>query len=886
MTAREGEAAAPSDVAAAEEAVALVYTDHRRARALAVEVRKRRDAGPEARAIALRALGMVAVARDDLGGASRLLRSAIETADGAGLRARAAEARASLSYVLTLGGKTTEALGELDRARPALRGVPAAQLLMQRGLILTEIGRFSEADAVFGRSLRALERAGGSLLIEGDVHMNRSLLHLRRHRWRAAQRDLARAEALYVEVGHGGRIAMVEENRGAVAVIGGDLPAAFAHYDEAERRYRAQGRDAGLIPVERAEALLSVRLVAEARAAAEVGVAAFERGRNAVDLVQARLALAQVLLADGDPGAAGAEAERARRSAHHQQRPAWVALATYVALRARWERGDRSAAMLRASWRALATLDDSGWVVAALDARLIAARVAIDLGRTETARQLLVETTGRRRDGPAEVRARAWHAEALLRLGAGDRRGAATALGAGMDVLDRFRASLGASELRAQVSSAAGDLARLGTDLAMRSGNARSVLRWAERWRAGAMLAPPARPPDDAALADGLAELRQVATEARAVAAGGGDPHSLLRRQAALEEAVRRRSRHVPGSDAGAGPTPTAGELAGALGPAALAEYLVHDGDLHVVVVAGRRVRLHRLGQADPATQALTALRFGLRRLAFGIGSPSSLAAAAILVEQKSSTLDELLLGPLRSEIGDGPLVVVPTGQLHAVPWAALPSCAGRPVSVAPSAALWYRAATAPDRSRTGRSVLAAGPGLPHAAAEIASLARRYRDAIRFTGRRARVDAVAAALDGADLAHIAAHGRFRADNPLFSAIELADGPLTVLDLERLGRPPLVMVLSACDSGLPVVHPGDELLGLAAAMLSMGTRGLVATVIPVPDDATRPLMLALHGHLRRGQSPATALASAQRDMAGSTSVRTRVAAAGFVCLGAG
>ena len=41
------------------------------------------------------------------------------------------------------------------------------------------------------------------------------------------------------------------------------------------------------------------------------------------------------------------------------------------------------------------------------------------------------------------------------------------------------------------------------------------------------------------------------------------------------------------------------------------------------------------------------------------------------------------------------------------------------------------------------------------------------------------------ALDGAWLAHIAAHGIFRADSPLFSSLRMHDGPLTVYDFEQL-----------------------------------------------------------------------------------------------------
>jgi CHAT domain-containing protein len=150
---------------------------------------------------------------------------------------------------------------------------------------------------------------------------------------------------------------------------------------------------------------------------------------------------------------------------------------------------------------------------------------------------------------------------------------------------------------------------------------------------------------------------------------------------------------------------------------------------------------------------------------------------------------------------------------------------------------------------------------------------------VRFTGRRATVAAVTAALDGAALAHLAAHGHLRADNPQFTSLRMADGPLTVYDLERLTRPPQQVVLSSCESGLPAVGTGDEVLGLAAALLGLGTRSLVAAVLPVPDQAVRGLMLALHRHLRLGLGPAAALARARTDAPGS-------AGAAFVCFGAG
>lgn len=135
-------------------------------------------------------------------------------------------------------------------------------------------------------------------------------------------------------------------------------------------------------------------------------------------------------------------------------------------------------------------------------------------------------------------------------------------------------------------------------------------------------------------------------------------------------------------------------------------------------------------------------------------------------------------------------------------------------------------------------------------------------------------------LDGADIAHIAAHGRLRRDNALFSAIACADGPLTVYDLERLRAAPTLVVLSVCQSGVASVTAGDELMGFTASLFALGTRSIVATVVPVEDYATAPLMAALHEQLRAGDGPAAALATA------AARVADPVSSAGFVCYGTG
>ena len=116
------------------------------------------------------------------------------------------------------------------------------------------------------------------------------------------------------------------------------------------------------------------------------------------------------------------------------------------------------------------------------------------------------------------------------------------------------------------------------------------------------------------------------------------------------------------------------------------------------------------------------------------------------------------------------------------MPVSLLPTTRGRAISVAPSATVWARAAATSPADMAGRAVLAAGPRLAAADEEVAALAARHPHATRLTGVDATVAAVAPPPTVRSWVHLAAHGRLRTDNPLFSSLEFSDGPLTVYDL--------------------------------------------------------------------------------------------------------
>jgi tetratricopeptide (TPR) repeat protein len=873
----------------AERALGAVMADPRRARisAQAALTLARSTGDAAAHVVAERALGLAARELHDTAKAAVHLRRSVRVAESHGLHRRAAESRMSLSLVVDDLGRPADAVREIDRAIEALTGLPLARARMQRAIILRRLGRDEEALVAYGRALTSFRRAGDRLW-EARVLTNRGVLHAYQGALRQAEADLRRAEALYADLGQHAALAQVRHNLGFAAAQAGDVPAALAWYDRADEHFRRHGRPAVAL-LDRAELLLVARLWPEAREAAQAAAEASLRTRMGSVLPQARLLEAQAALAADDPAGARSAAAAAYRSFTRQGRRRWAALADYISWRAS-DTHQRPTPSRLARARAVAdALAGAGWDVHALDARLLAAEAAVALvDKDKRATDLIAATMAELArtvavipPGPARLRTRAWYGRAVTRLYEGDRTGAKRALIKGLRIVDAYRATFGATELRVHSSAEGADASALGLRLAMMDQRPREVLAWAERSRAATLQLAPS-PVSSAELAGELARLRRVNAELSTMEPDPSRLRRLLRRQKALEDSIRQQTWRTPGVDDHGPSGRSLGAVVAALGSRALLELVEYEGTLHAVVVADGRVRLQALGDTADVRDEAVALRFALRRLTIGQHSPRSRQAATEAAEHGVRRLDALIMAPIRRLVDDRPLVVVPTGALHALPWPVLPSCRGRALTVAPSAGLWRRAVVeAGAGAGDGPEVLVAPPAPPHAATEVEAIGAQSPAATRFVGAEARVPAVLAALDGARVAHVAAHGSFRVDNPMFSHLLLADGSLTVHDLMQIRRPPALLVLSACDAGLSTSYPGDELMGFASAVLGLGTPTLVASVGVVDDAATAPLMADLHARLRGGATPAEALAQAQ-----SSAENPHISIFNFVCFGAG
>jgi tetratricopeptide (TPR) repeat protein len=827
----------------------------------------------QAAGIGLRQIG-------EMPAAIRELRAALRLARGSGRRDREVDVLASLGATLGRAGRGREGLDFLDQAVRGSRGRLAGRVLLRRADVYHVLGRYEEALRDLRGAVTRSRRAGDPVW-EARSRGYRGLVLLALGAARRADADFAVAAQLYQSIGQEYEYAQALNNRGYAAFARGDLPTALAYIDEAGRRFQALGMPEFSNAIDRCTVLLAAGLGQEALAEADAMVTAMRPGKGqAIKKAELLLTAARAALAADDAPLALTWARQARRVFQTQDRAWWTARAHLVAVEARYVTGERSAGLLRET-RELAERLYRLRTGEAPRAYLLAGRVALARGDVAQADGQLVRAARSRHRGRPLERSAAWLAHALRCDARGLPVAAVHACGRGLDALDEHRTTLGATELRAHATIHGAELAGLALRDALRRDDARRLLRWSERWRATALAVAPVRPADDEELVAELAALRDVVRrlDAAVLAGTGVDRQAVLlqHERVRLERAVRARTLRTRGTGAATAPGFDVDDLVAGLGEVQLIELVDVDEALHAVVVHRGRIRRHPVGRLAEAEREVELARFRLRGLAHR--RPS--AGAGPSLRQVGERLERVLLGSAAPALGPGPVVIVPPGRLHAVPWALLPSLADRPVSVAPSAAIWLQVSR--RQPPAGRDVvLAFGPDLGTGPAEIPPLATMYQGATVLGGGSATVERVLAALDGAWLAHIAAHGTFRADSPMFSALRLDDGPLTVHDLERLGRAPYRLILSSCDAGLAKPVGADELLGLTTGLVPLGAAGILASVVPVNDVSAVPVMLAVHDGLRGGGTLAEALWRARADLDGD--LLAHATAASFVALG--
>jgi CHAT domain-containing protein len=307
-------------------------------------------------------------------------------------------------------------------------------------------------------------------------------------------------------------------------------------------------------------------------------------------------------------------------------------------------------------------------------------------------------------------------------------------------------------------------------------------------------------------------------------------------------------------------------------GERALVEYACLDSELLAFVVTNERVAVvEHLGNEEEIRTALEQLQMQFGTLRYGAKNlkqyfPQLIKRANFYLQK----LYETLVEPLEHLLGERHLVVVPYKSLHYVPFHALFDgeqylIENREVSYAPGAVVLQNCLRQNLKVKDDLQVLLIGVAdekIPLVDKEIRALKQIFPHADELRNEQAEFAVFKKHAPQADVLHLACHGQFRPDNPLFSSLHLADGRITVRDVCALELNARLAVLSACETGLNLVAEGDEILGLSRGFFMAGVNSLLLTLWTVSDEATINLMKSFYNHLQSGKPLAAALRHAQ------------------------
>lgn len=711
-------------------------------------------------------------------------------------------------------------------------------------------------------ALAALDRLGDTdgLLVPGEevaARINAGLAHLSLLELGPARTELRTALEISVEHGLVEQEFKVRHNLGCLEYYAGRLPEAIRLMREADEmdvqvgRVRAQ-HDLALV-------LLEVGLLDQARETLTRALDEAKRDGHRLEEADLRLDLATTALLRDDLATARDHLD-----------------AAVAAFRARGagER-QRSAALLRA-WVAVT----DGVVPRALDRTLapwlgvdrpvtpderLAARVHVEAlllrGQVAEAGYAAQRLRGRVRQGfAADMHDRLLVAK--VAAAQGDSTRSRRAVRSAMHRLTERQAPSQSVEIRSALALHGRRIADFDVNDALASGSPVRIFDAVERWRAVSHRLPLLSTPEDGRSAELVAELRQARREG---AAPGEEGARQRARAAELEWEVSRLDWSRAEDDGVAAAVAPVGhaatrELLGSRGEQALV-WVAQEGEEYVLVVTATGTRLHHVGAAAEVAGLADRLTRDLHAHAFAGTNPALEAAVGRAVAGSLAALDQRLFADV--QLDEGPVVVVPGRTLMAAPWGMLPSLSGRPVTIAPSLTRWSTPLLSSEAAPVERLRVTTltGPRLDRAAAEAAAVTTAWErvGALATRHEGATAQTVREALSGAGLVHVAAHGTHERQSPWFSSLRMADGPVFAHELPRQATAHHV-VLSACDVGRLDPRPGDEPLGLTAALMALGVRSVVAPVAPVSDAAAAVAMGTYHRHLADGDSASEALAA--------------------------
>ena len=694
--------------------------------------------------------------------------------------------------------------------------------------------------------------------------INRGMAHLGLGHSAHAEADLTRAAEIARANGFADQEFKARHNLACLAFVDGDLARALVLMRAADRMDAAVSRDRARL--DHAEVLLEAGLLDKARSVLQDALesARADGHRLEVGEISARLARCDLLVNDLDGARRHirtALAAYRTRQVDELVRDAALIRST-IDVAAGHDLGSVITDLARRNDEvATGTVADRGAVRLEAEARLLS-------GDIDGAERRLATLERTNRDSLAArlhetlVRARLDHArgrqvEAERRITTGNRLLAA----------HQFQSS--SLDVRAALALHGRRLAAFDVERALERQDSDGIFTSIERWRAISHRINPvtaSTDPELTAMTRELRRLRRVAAEREGHVSG-----ELVSEIAQLEDHVAQRewTLTVGGTSAGTLPPVDADEARAATADreSTVVEFFEAGDELWAIVLDDGNLDVSRTGTLSVVREQIARLRRDLRaRVMVAAGSP--MEAALQRATAASLAAVDAMLNPLGLGLGssrDRRVVVIPSSTLAAVPWSLLPSLLGRPVTVAPSLTRWVRGPSRTSGAEWVTPVSALyGPGLARTGPEIRAIRSFWStDPVPADIPTATSDEVVRALGSARVVHLAAHGVHEAQSPLFSSVQMADGPVFAHEFPRPVAAEHVS-LAACDVGQFSTRPGDEPLGLAIALMALGATSVLAAVSPVADHVAADAMVAYHRVLATGVDAAEAWAGVVRE----------------------
>ncbi|MFN8195960.1 MAG: CHAT domain-containing protein, partial [Nocardioidaceae bacterium] len=697
----------------------------------------------------------------------------------------------------------------------------------------------------------ALSAIGEDQILGARAHNNRGNLHMQNGDLARARSDFDAVLDLLGSPEVDPNYDKARFNLAYVDQLSGDLVAAMRGIDEVEPRLSLLGPIyQATMQHTRGEILIGAGLLRRGEQQLAEAARAYGSRRLALFQGETEVVRARALLAN-DPRTARVVARQAARRFRARGSEVWALRAEAIATLAAVRRGGRSARLVEEADALLPGLRRERLFVDEALVQLHACRVLIRRGELDAARARLRRV---RLADSAPIGLRLLHHEvhADLERARGQRARSFARLRAGLSELHAWQSSFGSLDLQSGVVGHGRQLAVDGLRMAVADGRPEVLFEWSERARALASRIIPVRPPADE-------RVRAELSEARWLHAMNPDPRSAEgRRLVELQDSIRQHSWYGGGSGEVTEPISLT-ELQAALTPErALVAYVTTPERVVALVAVADSAKVHDLGPRDRLDGLLGGLFPDLDMAASDLPPPFGTTVRGELVARLSDVAD-VLVAPLLDAVGDRSLVLTPSAVLAGIPWGLLPGNGGRSVTVAPSATSWL--AKQPTPLRLGTAGFVAGPRVARAEPEVAAASSLWPGSDRLVGEAATAEAVTALASRVDVLHVSAHGRHSAENPLFSGVELVDGPWFGYDIDQLAAVPDVVLLSACEVGRSQVRFGEELIGMTAAWQHAGVRWVIASAAAVNDDVAHDVLVDVHRGLATGLDPAAALAAA-------------------------